>query len=123
MGTLRNALENATRTLLEKTERARIEARRRRAATVRVMRAKAQSVVDQTLDRVSTELKTSGIELLSAQLRFPSPDDELRRLEDNFIQGQIGPEKKKIGALENALRELQSAKTDSEAKRIIEAVA
>lgn len=123
MGTLRNALENATKALVEKTERARMEARRRHEEAVQAMRTKVQSVANQKLDRVSAELKGSGIELLSAQLRFSPPKDELRHVEDRFVQEQIGSEKKRVAALENALRELQSAKTDSEAKRIIEAVA
>ncbi len=122
MGTLRNALENATKALLEKTERARMEARRRREGVVQAVKIKAESIANQTLDRVSTELKGYGIELLSAQMRFSLPD-ELRRAEDSFIQGQVGPEKKRVAALENALRKLRSAKTDSEAKQIIEAVA
>lgn len=123
VGTLRNALENATKALMEKPDRARMEARRRHGEAEQEVRTKAQSVVSQTLDRVSAELKASGIELLSAQLRFPSPEGELRRVEDSFVQAQIGPEKKKVAALENALLKLHSAKTDSEATRIIEAVA
>ena len=122
MGTLRNALENATKALLEKTERARMEARRRREEAVQAVKIKAESIANQTLDRVSAELKGYGIELLSAQMRF-SPPDDLRRVEDSFIQGQVDSEKKRVAALENALRKLRSAKTDSEAKRIIEAVA
>lgn len=123
MGTLRNALETATKALMEKTERARDEARRRRDEFVEEIRTKAKSIANRTLDRVSEELKVSGVELLAAQLRYLAPEDELRRVEDGFVQEQIGPEKKKVAALENALRKLRSATTDLEAKQIIEAVA
>src|SRR5689334_19086881 len=86
MGTLRNALENATKALLEKTEHARMEARRRRDEAELAMRAKAQSLVDQTLDRASQELKASGVDLLAAELRFSSPEGELRRVEESLCK-------------------------------------